>query len=328
MNYDFWKQSLAGEKPKMFVDDPQLGFYRRGVYEKREGKARKRVGWEPVAIYFNTGEGLIGAAIGQNHTTDRDKINELWSYCAGYPISEETYRAVAERGEPWPDSHEEPEKNGTKMPEESPAEKIAREIAECQKLLAKYATIESDEQSSKARSLQQRFLDLRGEAKKHYEAANRPLLDQQKALRAVWTPLQDAADAASVTLRKAMGGWEDTKREAARRAEEETRKRQEEANRDHQFENSKPGQIAYGAPPVEPVRPNTPPPSQQIRGGTGRAARVTVQKFVTVIDVDKVFQQFRDAPEIIDALTEIAQRAVRAGIPVPGATVIERSDVR
>ncbi|HSC55774.1 MAG TPA: hypothetical protein VLC51_01150 [Nitrospira sp.] len=338
MNYDYWRKALAGEKPKMYVDDPQFGFYRQGVYQKEQNKARKRVGWSPVAIFPNGDD--LHASVGQHGNisivTNRDRINELWSYCAGNPISEETFRAVAERGEPWPDDYQHQEvvasipvanssavfigtdfsngkdktmtveiKDGVvqDMYEGTPEEKISREIDECTKQIIKYASIDSDEQSAKARSLQQRFLDLRGEANKHYEAANRPLLEQQKKLRDVWFPLRDLADAGSVAMRTAMGKWEDTKRKAAQVAAERA-----EAGR--------------------PVQSNVPPPSVQIKGGTGRAAIVKVETVVVSINVDQVFAQFKDSPQVVELLTSLAQKAIRAGIAVPGAVIEQRSVVR
>lgn len=341
--YGYWKAALAGEKPKMFVDDPQLGFYRRGVYEKQDGKARKRVGWSPVAIFVNNAE--LAAVVGGDAITDRDKINELWSYCAAYPISEETYRAVAEQGAQWPDSHEEKPKakrnpeaeaaieqgfiaeDDRRNAEEDaqPSSKIAAGLAEASALLAKYATIDSDEMASKARSLQNRFLDLRSEAGKHYEAANRPLLDAQKKLRELWFPLRDEADEAAGKLRTAMGAWEDEKRKAARLAQEAA----DRAAREH----AEAARKAAGAnqpppPPPEPPKSNVPAPAAQIRGGAGRAASVSVAVFVTAIDEEKVFQQFKGNPELVALLTALAQKAIRAGIQVPGATTEERSVVR
>lgn len=325
--YAYWQAALAGEKPKCFVDSPECGFFRKGVYEKQDGKARKRVGWSPVAIFLNGAE--LVAVIGGNTETDRDKINELWSYVASYPISEETYRAVAERGAGWPDDHETdaPPKHPT--PEgatgTSPENVLADQLDECTKQIIKYAKIESDEQSAKARSLQNRFLDLRSEAAKHYETANRPLLEQQKKLRETWFPLRDLADAGSVAMRTAMGTWEDTKRQAAKLAAEAA----EKATREHAAaalkakENNQPP-----PPPMVSAKSNVPPPASQIRGGPGRAASVSVAVFVTMIDEDAVFKQFKGNPELTAMLTALAQKAIRAGIPVPGATTEERSVVR
>jgi len=320
IDYTYWRKALAGEKPKMVVDDPQLGFYRSGVYVKEPNKARKRVGWSPVAIFY--AHGGLTAIVDHNKLIDnRDKLNELWSYVAANPISEETYRAVAERGEPWPDSHEAttvpsiPVSNGTnveasfvtvdiKEVKPSPLHvRIAAEIEAAAKLLEKYTVIDSDAAASKARSLQQRFLDLRGDAAKAYEEVNRPLLEEQKHIRGIWFPIRDRADEASNKLRAAMGAWEDTKRKAARIAAERAEAGQEGVS-------------------------NVPPPSTQIRGGSGRAAAVTVKKVVTGIDIDKAFAQFRESADVRDLLMKLAQKAVDAGIPVDGATVEEKSVVK
>lgn len=330
MNYDYWRKALAGEKPKMFVDEPQCGFYREGMREQMplkngQGMTWKRVGWRPVAI-FNSGS-TIAAAIDGATMMDRDKINVLWSHVAGNPISEETYRAVAERGEPWPDSHEVasiPVVNSSAtitidrteallasqrqflpvIAAEVMADTIiASRIDEAAQNLARFATVDSDEQSSKARSLQQKFLDLRSDATKHYDELNRPLLDEQKRIRSIWFPIRDRADEAASLLRKAMEAWETTKRRAAQVAAERAEAGQE-------------------------VRSNVPPPSTQIKGGTGKAASVSVAVFVTAIDEDKVFAQFKGNPELTALLTALAQKAIRAGIQVPGATTEERSVVR
>lgn len=326
--YAYWKAALAGEKPKMFVDDPQCGFYRKGVYEKRENKARKRVGWEPVAI-FMSGTDLV-AVMGSRAETDRDKINELWSYIAGNPISEATYRAVAERGEGWPDDHETgfglataPAK--VMAANEEPQDKLAQQLDEAKSHLPKYKAIDSDELASKARSLQQRFLDIRGDAKKHYETLNAPLLAEQKRIREVWFPLRDSADEHSNEIRTALGAWEDTKRAAAKRAQEAADK----AARDH-AEATRKAEEANQPPPPPPMveKPNVPAPSTQIRGGSGRAGNVGTKKVVTAIDIDAVFKQFRDDPRMLEFLTDLAQRAVKLGLTVPGATVEEKADVK
>ena len=76
------------------------------------------------------------------------------------------------------------------------------------------------------------------------------------------------------------------------------------------------------------MKPNIPPPAAQIKGATGRAASVKLEKFVTEIDPVKVFPQFAQNPEVIAMLTELAQRAIRAGLTIDGAKWEERSVVR
>lgn len=330
--YNYWRSTQGGvypdefAPPQMFEDSPCAGFYRKGVYEKVPNKRAKRIGWAPVAIWRDA-DGLH-AMVG---TVMADPL-AIWTHVCGNPISEEWYRAV-ERGEGWPDDHKsEPPSAMVKrmvadIPDEpeAPAERIAREIAAEKAHLATYATIDSDEMSSKARSLQNRFLELRGEAKKEYDTLNAPLLKEQNRLREIWFPLRDEADAASTTLKAAMGAWEDTKREAARRAQvlaDAKAREHAEAVRKAEAAN-KPA-----PPPPEPVKPNTPAPSTQIKGGAGRAAAVSVQVFVTAIDEEKVFAQFKGNPQLVTLLTELAQKAIRAGIQVPGATTEERSVIK
>lgn len=305
--YEYWTKSLAGLKPKAFVDQPELGFYRMPVREflplkNGQGSAWKRTGWTPVAIFLSGKEPV--AVVGTRDTAKlidgRDRLNEIWTHVSANFISEDVYRAVSERGEPWPDSHETvaaiPADHSLKI---SPHAHIEIQIEHAEENLRHFLEpIDSDEMASKARSLQLKFLELKGEAEEQYETVNRPLLDEQKRLRGIWFPLRDRADTHAKTLRRAQEGWNDTKLEAAKRAAET-------------------GQAS-----------NMPPPSTQIKAATGRAASVTVEKVVTAIDVEKVFQQFKTAPQVIELLTILAQKAIRSGIDVPGATFEERSVVR
>lgn len=307
--YAYWQSALAGDKPKMYVDDPQCGFYRKAVYTKEPNKAAKKTGWKPVAVFVSNADlvAVVGSVDDPHHviTSDRDKINELWSYIAANPISEETYRAVAERGEPWPDSHETVQSLPVAplMKKANDADTVNAAINDASAQIEKYAAIDSDEMSSKARSLQQKFLDLRSDAKKRYDELNDPLLAEQKRIRAIWFPIRNRADDGVAQLRDAMGRWEDEKRKAAKIS----------------AERAEAGQV---------VQSNVPPPSTQIQGGTGRAASVKVEIFVTSIDVDKVFEQFKTSPQVIELLTSLAQKAIRAGIAVPGAVTEERSVIK
>lgn len=104
--FAYWKARRAGENPKAFVDSPQCGFYRKGVYERGvirdgvfipdENANNRRVGWEPVAIYMQ-----MRVRVG-NDDFPADSI-DIWSWVADQDISEELYRAVSEKNEPWPE---------------------------------------------------------------------------------------------------------------------------------------------------------------------------------------------------------------------------------
>lgn len=96
MNYDYWKAALAGQNPVANVDDPQPGFYRL----KRHNR------WVPVAVWptGNTkgGQPLLGFKFGTEQVGP-NVGTEQWSHYCANPVTEAVYRAVAERGENWPD---------------------------------------------------------------------------------------------------------------------------------------------------------------------------------------------------------------------------------
>lgn len=333
-SYDKWRKRLAGEKVPTFTepDADDAGFYRMPVKEKQPNGRWKTLDYKPVALFVS--EGFVICQIG-SQIVDEDKRNDAWTWFVQNPITEEVWRAVCERGEPWPDfkpvappTEEQILEHASAKASEVDADVAARvraEIANAAAELPKFAKIESDEQSSAARSLQQRFLDARGDAKREYEAANRPLLDAQEKLRKIWFPLRDEADTASNKLREAMGAWEDFKREQARKAQIEA----DRIAREHE-EAARKAEAANKPAPAPPptVAPNAPPPAAQIKAAGARTASVTVKKIVTEIDIDKAFAQFKRAPEVRETLLILAQRAINAGLPVDGATVEEKSVVK
>lgn len=332
--YAFWTAALAGEKPKMFAGDPQDGFYRRKM-----GKG-PNAGYQPVAIWGLGKFGRVG-----NADVTGDAVQELWNWVAGNPISEEWYRAVSERGEPWPDAHD-PSKNKPRtrphidalddigsdgefatetIVDEAPENKLAREITEAKAGVSQYDKIDSDTMAGQALSLKNTITSLAGELNKHREALVRPHIDAQKAVNDRLNPIINDAKASAAGLLKAMGSWEDQKRAAARLAQEASDKAaREHAAQVRAAETS--GEEA--PPPPTPVAPNTPAPSVQVAAAVGRKASVKVKQFVVSIDEDKTFSQFKGNPDLSALLMTLAQKAIDAGVPVPGAVTEERSVVR
>lgn len=95
-DYTYWQNALAGNTGPVHDGHPRLGFYRRKIVSGRDSP------WTPVAIW----EDDAGQVRALQHATvimgprlvDPD---EVWSWCAANPITEEAYRAVVD-GKPWP----------------------------------------------------------------------------------------------------------------------------------------------------------------------------------------------------------------------------------
>lgn len=343
--YNYWQAKLAGDKTaEMYPDNPCRGFWRRGVREQKPSGQWHRVGWEPVAIFESDGAliGRVGSESTGQDVTGPDLL-KLWEYCGGNAITEDMYRTVARHGKPWPDAHD-PAKNKPAEPApslsqdgetgkplssadvtESPEQKLAREIAEAKAGVSQYDKIESDEMAARAGSLKNELTTLAGKMDKVRDALARPHIDAQAEINGRLNPLIKSAHAECQKLLANMGLWEDFKREAARKAQAETdRKLAEHAKAvlDAKAKNA--------PPPPDPVHvaPNAPAPVSQIIPAVGRKLTPKISKFVTSIDLDKAFAQFRNEPAVNACLIALAQRAVDAGLTVDGAVVEERSVVR
>lgn len=399
-SYAYWQAAVRGEKPKAFVDQCELGFYRKSISEQNEKGNRRRVGWEPVAVFMTSygTDDVMTARVGSElsgRDVTGDALNELWSYIATNAISEEWYRTVARLGQPWPDAHD-PEKNkpvytgvdiargpdqtaytvrepsgsfreatadeiarakksaawddlktrineGTldltppqftggnkniiiKPKPESPEQKLLRELAGNKAGVSQYEKIDSDTMAGQALSLKNTITSLAGDLDKIREGLVRPHVDAQAEINGRLNPTIKDAKAQGQVLLKAIGGWEDTKREAARRAQAlADAKAREHAEQVRRAEEA--GKPAPALPPA-PVASNAPPPSTQVSAAVGRKASVKINKFVTSIDLDLAFKQFRNEPAVNACLIALAQRAVDAGLTVEGAVIDERSVVR
>jgi len=319
--YEWWQNALKGTRGPVHDGEPQSGFYRQRNASKQ---------YEAVAYWKDEATGAQRCHINGREANEQWAL-EKWPYISKNPITTEAYWHFIDHRK-WLDedaSAAATAKGPEIDPETDPAGSLAAEIAAAKAGLAAYASIDSDEQSAKAQTLRSALTGLSGKATKAYEALNRPLLDEQQRIRKVWFPLRDEAADAADKLRKAMGAWEDIKRENAKRAAEETAKKQAEAAREAEWKGAEPGSIAPVEPPtVAPVVPNTPPPSTKIKGASGRAASVQLKKVVTAIDIDKAFAQFRDDPELYAFLLDLSQKVVTAGFVAIGATVEEKADIR
>ncbi len=126
------------------------------------------------------------------------------------------------------------------------------------------------------------------------------------------------ADAAALGIRKVLEAFNDWKLSMAARAQVLADAKSREA--------AERGQANASPAPV--VAPNAPAPSTRIEGGGGRAASVAVKTIVTEIDLDLAFAHFRLDKAVSDLFFQLAQRAVDAGIEVPGIKTEKRSAIR
>jgi hypothetical protein len=294
--FDWYRAALKGERGTISADEPRSGYYRA---KSKDGTL------SAVAYWYDSFTQLMRCQQNGNDVEEMRAL-EMWPFASRHPISEELFWQFRDTGS-WGDIDETAQaihsgqKHAGSTGEDGsadPAKDIKAKIAEAKKAVPQYLKIESDEGATRAQSLRSTLTGLKGDAKKQYDALNRPLLDEQKRIRSVWNPIMEDAEASAIQLRTALEDWELTKRKAAQAAEEAG------------------------------VKPNMPAPAAKISGGMGRAATAKDYPFVESIDVDKVFAQFKADERVMNLLSNIAQEAVNAGISVPGATIVMRVRIR
>lgn len=314
-DYAFWHAAIRGEKPKPITDTPMAGFYR-----KSNGKHPNKT-YQPVAIWRGADGELVGL-VGNREVTSHD-LAELWNWICDKPISEDTWRAVAERNEPWPDQH-------VVKPavEETPADPVAAIVAKIEaaaKDIPAYAKVEDDEALAKAHSLRDQIRQFGTAANKARKAEKDEYLKAGQKIDAKWNVAIHLAETKDAEISKPMNAWINEKLEAQRLADERARKEQE----DH-AQKVREAEAANAPPPSPPPPPppsNLPAPSMQVKSAGARASNVRVNKIVTITDPAMCFEFFKTNAAVLAELLKQATIATNAGITVPGTTYTEEGKI-
>jgi hypothetical protein len=350
MSFDRWRARLTGEKVPTFLqpDFDDEGYYRKPITEpklaangQRNGQ-KKIVGWESVAYFIDRGKlcGVIGDRdMAINEVTDES----LWSWVVRHPISEELYRAVAERGEPWPDLHidiasrdvvpNEPAvpaanrdvaKTDNKPPEELPPE-VEHAQAIDSAIGAAPTKITSEAEAAVALGSKNRIAELRLAADKAGKAVYEPMYREYKKVQAVWSPIVARAVAAEGKIQTAVLTFRESERK--RLAAIETKRL--EAIRNAEIENERIAQLAIAAGRPEPAPAPAPEPAPVAQPvalaptyGT-RKLKEELKKFAIINDHLEVYLHFKDDADLKALLEKLTTNAIRSGATVPGATFRE-----
>lgn len=333
-----WRKRLAGDKTvPTYETEPDQGYYRTPITQKTLGGATQKIGWRATAYFYDAGA-LHCVVDGQY--VSRDRAIELWLWCVQHPITEEQYRAVADRGEPWFDAPQ------TGVPPRTPTAPSAAEavighnqppadagpdpLAELRETIAnavgsvKDIKVTTDEEAQRAQGSRARLLELTSQAKREGEAQYKPHYDRYKGLYDRYKAVWESAETAAAVLRRALSDHETAKLKEQRRIEEEARvaaaaaeDAAAKARRNHK-----------AVPPAPAPAPPPPERASTIKGGYGKAASVQMVKFAVVEDWKVVAAHYSGVAEIQVLLQRLANADAKAGIAIPGAKIDEKADVK
>jgi hypothetical protein len=332
MAWTKWQQKLRGEKVVDFTDPTEHdeGYYRKPITEAQLGAngktngIKKIVGWTPIAYFMI--DGVLEGTIGDRDMTGTEVIDN-WTWCCRYPITEDLYRAVAERGEPWPDlqtvpaANREVEKTDNAAPAEMTDTDYAVAITNAIQVSVKVVTNEIE--AAQALGSKNRIAELRLAAEKAGKALYQPLYNEYKKIYETWAPVVTLAAAAEKKLNTAILTFrESERRRVIKEAEEATAKQSaiDEAN-----EKAAQLAISRGEPEPAPVIPEEAPPAAPpapapVVPTYGRRKLKEEEKWFLdeITDYDAVYAYFKDHEPMKAFLKTMAGTAVKAGQTVPG----------
>jgi hypothetical protein len=301
VTFDWWHGALCGVRGPISADEPKSGFY-RWVWKQKNAMG-------VVAYWYDSHDGSLRCQV-DGRDVDDLHARERWPHDSRRPISEEVFHAFRDTGK-FPDVDDVVQVNPDEAEEIAPNVALAKLIGDLKTSADKYKEITSDESMVLAQSVRAELMEQSTKADKLRVAEKEPHLKAGREVDAKYQPMIKVADAAALTIRKALEAWNDHKLAQLRAAEKAAA-----------------AAVVGEMDAPAPVISNAPMPSTQIRGGGGRAASVAVKPRVTAVDLDKAFKQFRDRPEVLTLFMSLAQKEIDAGLPCEAATVEQKSSVR
>ena len=210
-SFAYWQNAMSGRFGPIHENDPQPGFYRT------KPRAGERV--LPVAIWKD-GTGVH--ALRDGFPVDPCTV---WTWCCMHPVPYETYAAVAERGQPWPediavpgighnggpavvDDQASDASRAVSLTGRHPAETLGLKIsvlwdaARC--WLAGIGTVSTQVDADRAANYATSFSLLEKEAEETRSAEKKPVLEQGRAIDARWKPVVGAAEDAKKAMKKVL----------------------------------------------------------------------------------------------------------------------------
>lgn len=308
--WQWWRDALAGKSPAIDANSPQCGFYKR-----RDGKGGA---WLPVMIRMD-GD-VLRCRVGSDSSADPF---DVWTWCAGNPVSKEDAKFAFENGE-WPGDAPQIGDNSGDL---SLAEQIKDYASQALGWLRK-AGIKDAATKDRAANYRAELLRLSKEADAQRVAEKKPHDDAAKAVQAKWKPLTDEADAAAEELRAALTAFMTAEKRAAEKAAREKYEAEQraaavaraevEAQRAKLMRDDPIAALTSPEPELPPAP--LPPEPVKIQAG-GQRGRKTGLREVTryvVTDHKAALAFFADSEDVRELIGKLAERASKAGVAVPG----------
>lgn len=330
--YAYWNKALAlgggrqltreQSRSLNITTEPKAGFYRK----------RNKDGADiPVAIWVEDG-GFVAKA--GERMVDPD---DIWTWVCSWPIEHETYEAIMNGGA-WSDDAPVAEAvPGHNLPDD-PHEAAKFEFEGEKEIAEEFlkTPITTQQQADQAAVWAKKLSDLHGKVDKMFRAEKDPIVVAGREVDEKYR-WREEPKALSTKLKRAQ---DDFLREQDRLEQERQRKAREEADRirreaeeaarkaaESDQQSAKEREAAKAEAErlaAEAAAKEREAQAQKVSAGrTG--ARTSLRTYVSarIIDYDKAVVALKDHPDMRSLVEQLANRAVKAGVPVAGIERVE-----
>ena len=317
--YTFWQNALAGREQPVHESEPHEGFW----YKRQKTGPRL-----PVATWWDGG-GTLVAKVGFADAPKMADPIELWTWICRTPVSEEDYRAAYEAGA-WPDDP--PPARGSVAGDNlsgDPAEALEAELSGEEETTKEFLAkpVETQAQADKAAVWAKRVTEISKRAVDQHGVEKRPHLEAGKIVDQKWFPLRDRANSLASLLKQHVTPFLQAQKRAeekrAREAAEEAARLRDEAaqlaEEDDQRSVDRAAELARQADVAEKASV----PKNASAGRTGAKVSLRTEKRARIVDFDACLQALKTHPDLKALVEQLANRAVRAGVPLAGVEVEE-----
>ena len=291
--YEFWRRTLAGHKMPMSEGNPQAGFYR----------LKERGGSDSAVAYWRADGSTDLNCLLNGKLLPAQKGVDLWTYCCDKPVSHADYEHRIKQGR-WPNEtpllaqapagHNRPPPDNTMEALLSVLDAIEREA----KRILDAGPAKNQDEVDQASDIANELGDLEKRVIEAHRVEKAPVMASAKRIDGKWFALRDKVTSlkSKIKLRVVTPFLVKAKRD------------QEVA-----LAAAQQAGVDLAEIPTEKVR----------AGSIKRTTSLKVVKTARIEDFGAALAFFRSNQEIIELVQKLADRAVRAGVSVPGCAVLE-----
>ena len=302
-DYRFWRTAVAAGRSV----ETERGNPRSGYYRNRD---------EAVAFWRDDGVLVCWRSGSFSAPTKADTIDELFGWCASYPVSYEDFSAFQLTGR-WPDQIAPIEVAADLPPHERADAELTAQREAMAAWIVEVGKIDNQAKATKVGNFADAFAKLEKSSDEMRKVEKEPHLEAGRAVDVKWQPIVKRASELKVWAKKATEPFLIAER--ARIVAEERVAAEARAKAAREAGEARRQAEAIGLPPPVETAPLFPPPPAKAKAGKVHLRTVTKHEIVSIKSVLMFLAEMNAHSEDLKAAIQVSVNRLRnAGIEIPG----------